>query len=323
MARELDLDLALAELGRRLPDGEARAMLAAKKTLLLRPLQRLLGRPHALGGFLGRFDGELWRVEGEGVVLRANPADFLTRLYEFLDMEERPQTVPAEKIWDHDQEILEHARGFYAEVARRTGVRAWPELEELFAGPLSRDLCGGDPVLWERCRAFHRGFRVGMELLLLLPRIGCRSGFLQVGVAEDLRPVFPERFRDPRDMARSIQALAPLPPASADEIVAPSGGTFYAREAPHLPALVEEGDHFETGQPLFVIEVMKMFNKVRAPFPGTVVENRMRDRDGTVVKKGEVIFKIEPDQRASQESPEAARERVRAATLALLELEEG
>ena len=40
------------------------------------------------------------------------------------------------------------------------------------------------------------------------------------------------------------------------------GGTFYAREAPHLPPLVDEGDHFEAGQPLFIIEVMKMFNKV-------------------------------------------------------------
>ena len=75
------------------------------------------------------------------------------------------------------------------------------------------------------------------------------------------------------------------------------GGTFYAREAPHLPPLVEEGQHFEAGQPLFVIEVMKMFNKVLAPFAGTVVESLMADRDGAVVKKGERDLPIEPDER--------------------------
>jgi biotin carboxyl carrier protein len=96
------------------------------------------------------------------------------------------------------------------------------------------------------------------------------------------------------------------------------GGTFYAREAPALPPLVEEGDHFEAGQPLFVVEVMKMFNKVLAPFSGTVVQNLMRDKDGTVVKKGQVIFRIEPDARLEQEDPEAVAARRRSTTLSLL-----
>ena len=97
------------------------------------------------------------------------------------------------------------------------------------------------------------------------------------------------------------------------------GGTFYAREAPQLPPLVGEGDHFEVGQPLFVIEVMKMFNKVLAPFAGTVVESRMRDQDGTVVKKGQVIFRIEPDERAIVEAPEAITARRREVTVSLFD----
>ena len=63
---------------------------------------------------------------------------------------------------------------------------------------------------------------------------------------------------------------------------------------------------------------MKMFNKVVAPFAGTVVENVMKDRDGTVVKKGERIFRIEPDERIEPESPEARAVRARETTLALL-----
>jgi hypothetical protein len=37
-----------------------------------------------------------------------------------------------------------------------------------------------------------------------------------------------------------------------------------------------------------------------------------------VVAKGQVIFRIEPDERVEEESPEAIAERRRAATLALL-----
>ena len=72
------------------------------------------------------------------------------------------------------------------------------------------------------------------------------------------------------------------------------------------------------GEPLFVIEVMKMFNKYLAPFSGTVTENLMADADGSIVKKGEVIFKIEPDERIEVESPEAVASRRRNATLAVL-----
>jgi biotin carboxyl carrier protein len=87
-----------------------------------------------------------------------------------------------------------------------------------------------------------------------------RSAFLDIRVEEDLSIAFPERFADETRAAELARALAPPPPAAFDEIVTPMGGTFYAREAPHLPALIEEGQHFDAGQALFVIEVMKMFN---------------------------------------------------------------
>jgi biotin carboxyl carrier protein len=318
LAADLDLDVAFAELLRRQREEGAREVLAGKETLVLRPLAALLHRPHALGGFLGRYDGVLWRFEGGAPRFEANAVRFLERLYHFLDMEERPGAPPSEKIWDHDQEVLARAHEFYAEVARRTGAESQSELDKLFAGKPSKALCGGDAELWRACVASHRGFQLGLELLLLIPRIGRRSGFLDVGVGEDLAPFFPEIFTEKEAMAERVRALAPPPAASADEIVTPMGGTFYAREAPHLPLLVEVGEHFEAGQPLFIIEVMKMFNKIHAPFAGTVVENRMAERDGQVVQKGQVIFRIEPDVRVERESEDARAARVRAATLALL-----
>ncbi len=316
----LDLDLAASEILGRLDHAEAKQALAAQETLLKRPLAKLFGRPHSLAGFLGRYDGVLWEREGEDLRFVKTPIAFLDALYLYLDMEERPDVSPSEKIWDHDEEILAAGRAFYRTVAERTGAADWASIEALFASDDgAAKLCEGDDALWHQCQASHRGFSVGAPLLLLIPRIGIRSEFLDVTVNEELASVFPERFLDAERMETDARALAPAPKASADEIVTPMGGNFYAREAPHLPLLVEEGQHFEEGQPLFIIEVMKMFNKVVAPFAGTVTKNLMADRDGAVVKKGEPILKIEPDERIEEESPEAREARIRAATLALLD----
>jgi pyruvate/2-oxoglutarate dehydrogenase complex dihydrolipoamide acyltransferase (E2) component len=75
---------------------------------------------------------------------------------------------------------------------------------------------------------------------------------------------------------------------------------------------------FEAGQPLFVIEVMKMFNRVSVPFSGRVIEVLLSDADGTIVQKGQPILKIEPDERVVLESPEAVAARRRTVTEALL-----
>jgi biotin carboxyl carrier protein len=85
---------------------------------------------------------------------------------------------------------------------------------------------------------------------------------------------------------------------------------FYGRETPEHELYVSEGSHFEAGDPLFIIEVMKMFNKVYAPFAGKI-DKVLVDDDGVIIKKGQAIFKITPDEKIVVESPEdiAARRR--------------
>jgi acetyl/propionyl-CoA carboxylase alpha subunit len=315
---DLDLDVAMEEIARRQPDAEARAVLALKQTLIVRPVQRLLANPHLLAGFLGRFDGRLWSAGSDGIAFAENPIHFLRELYHYLNMEDDPATPPSEKIWAHDEAILRAGLAFYEDIGRRAGKLSFAAVGKLFAGRRDDRVAGGDEALWRAVVAAHRGHQMGLDLLLLIPRLGAVSGFSEVVVGDDLRVVFPEAFLNPDANAELIRALAPPPAASADEIVTPMGGAFYGREAPHLPMLVDVGDHFEAGQPLFIIEVMKMFNKILAPFSGTVTENLMAGRDGTVVAKGQTIFRIEPDERVEEEAPETRAARRREATLALL-----
>jgi pyruvate/2-oxoglutarate dehydrogenase complex dihydrolipoamide acyltransferase (E2) component len=112
--------------------------------------------------------------------------------------------------------------------------------------------------------------------------------------------------------------LVPPLVAKSDEILAPTGGMFYSCEAPGMPPLVELGSHFEAGQPLYIIEVMKMFNKVNAPFSGTVDEILVED-DGSIISKGQVLFKITPDEKAVVELPEMVKARIETQTCEFLD----
>jgi acetyl/propionyl-CoA carboxylase alpha subunit len=318
LAAQVDLQLAVDQLLAGVGDRDARSAIAAKETLLLRPIRRLLADPHALAGFLGLHGGRLWQVEGDAIRFAANPIVFLRELYHYLDMDYTEEKPASEMIWQDDEELLGEALDFYAEIERRSGVADWDATNKLFRSRPNREIADGDSDLWKQCLAAHRGFQVGLELLLLIPRLGLRAGFNDVAVNKALEPVFPDRFLDPASVAALARGLEPPLQASSNEIVAPTGGAFFAREAPHLPLLVDEGDHFEAGQPLFIIEVMKMFNKVLAPFAGTVVENLMEDSDGTIVSAGQTIFRVEPDEVVVEESEDVMQARRRSVTLSLL-----
>ena len=102
------------------------------------------------------------------------------------------------------------------------------------------------------------------------------------------------------------KVLVPPPATKADEIVAAMGGTFYSQEAPHLPRVRRRRARTSTkGDPLYIIEVMKMFNKVYAPFAGTITAVLVDT--GTVVRKGQPLFKIQPDEVLVEEDPGRAR----------------
>ena len=128
----------------------------------------------------------------------------------------------------------------------------------------------------------------------------------------------PAELQDAELQQAMRKLLAPPPVASGNQILAESGGMYYSREAPEREPFVAVGDHFDEGDPLYVIEVMKMFNVVRASFSGTVDELLVAN-DGTVVKKGQPLFVITPDEALTGESAQAREARRAQKTRALVE----
>ena len=55
-------------------------------------------------------------------------------------------------------------------------------------------------------------------------------------------------------------------------IKSPIIGTFYRRQAPNKPLLVEIGDNIVQGQTLCVIEAMKLFNEIESEVSGKIVK---------------------------------------------------
>jgi biotin carboxyl carrier protein len=315
VARDVDLEHAWSAMVARCPDGEARDALALKKTLLLRPLERLLRNAHLLGGFIGRNDGRLFERTDKGYAFIGNPINTLSELYLYLNLESRPGRGASEMIWDHDQRILSDASEFYAVLGIALGSQDYAAIARALDG--TQPAKGLDAERWEACRAAHAGFQLGNELLLLIPAIAHAAQFDQVKVDGKLEALFPPLFTDTKTRVELQKALAPAPLAASDEIVTPMGGHFFSREAPHLPPLAIEGMHFSAGQPLFVIEVMKMFNKISVPFSGTITKIVLADSDGVAVTKGQAVFKIEPDERRVVETVQAVAERAKALTTKL------
>ncbi|HJV37136.1 biotin carboxylase N-terminal domain-containing protein [Geomonas sp.] len=271
-------------------------LLDRKGTLITRPIERLLGDPHLLSGWLS-LNTKNFRMEKGKVVWLRNPVGVLNETYEYLHMNYRPHKPAAEVIWSHDNELLQQALRFSRTIREKFGL-ARDEYDTLNEILQHEEPQGGfDADMWQQIRAAHFGFEAGLEMLGILFQIGINTKFWDLKVEDDLEIIIPPYLHDPELQARMKKVLVPPPATKADEIVAVCGGMYYGQEAPGMPPFVTEGMHFEKGQPLYIVEVMKMFNKVYAPFSGTIEKIIMTSGDGTIVTKGQPLFKVSPDEK--------------------------
>jgi acetyl-CoA carboxylase biotin carboxyl carrier protein len=94
-----------------------------------------------------------------------------------------------------------------------------------------------------------------------------------------------------------IAALAPAPAATAapvepgHTVKSPMVGTFYRSPSPDAKAFVEVGQAIKEGEPICIIEAMKIMNEIEADKSGTVT--RVLCENGQAVEFGQPLFVIE------------------------------
>ena len=272
------------------------ALLDRKGTLIIRPMERLLGDPHLLSGWLS-MNKKNFRIDNGKVVWLRNPLGVLNDTYEYLHMSFRSHKPAAEVIWGHDNDLLQQSLRFSRTLRETFGLERDQYFELCEILKHDKPQGGFDADTWEQIRSAHFGYEAGLELLGMLFLIGINTKFWDLRVEEDLEITIPDYLTDPELQTRMKKVLVPPPATKADEVVAACGGMYYAQEAPGMPSFVTEGMHFEKGQTLYIIEVMKMFNKINAQFSGTIDKILIQGGDGIIVQKGQPLFKVTPDEK--------------------------
>ncbi len=319
-ANQIDLEVAFNEIRQKYvaaagDNGKAwAAALDAKKLLLIRPLERLFAEPHYMSGWLS-INKDSLHIAGGEIKWQINPIEMLDKLYHYLNMDFEKGKPARYMIWDHDHDILTAAVSFYESLNEKVDAKDFPALQTLLASDTAPKGFSSDE--WAAVRSAHAGYYAGTEVLAVLMYIATETGFCELSVNPDLSITIPERLTNKDLQKQMAKVLVPPPAAKSDEVLAASGGMYYPREAPGMDVFVSEGDHFNTGDTLYIVEVMKMFNKVVAPFSGTIAKVLV-EGDGVIIKKGQPLFKIIPDEMIIIETPEEIAEMRRVKTIEFL-----
>ncbi len=85
-------------------------------------------------------------------------------------------------------------------------------------------------------------------------------------------------------------APAPAPAIQGHVVKAPMVGTFYRAPNPNSPPFVELGQAVKEGEPLCIIEAMKLLNEIEADKSGVVKEILVEN--GEPVEYGQPLFVI-------------------------------
>ena len=93
--------------------------------------------------------------------------------------------------------------------------------------------------------------------------------------------------------AAAAPVPSPAPKAPEGETVsAPMVGTFYTAPAPDQPPFVQVGDRVKKGQPLCLLEAMKMMSEVTAPCDCEITA--VLKENGALVSFGDGLFGYKP-----------------------------
>ena len=102
-------------------------------------------------------------------------------------------------------------------------------------------------------------------------------------IAASVAPGTPQMPVEDKDVKVSAQA-------GNEFINAPMPSRFYRSATPEEPPFVEIGDVVATGEPVAVLEVMKTYNPVEAPFSCEILEILVED--GDAVEYAQPLFRV-------------------------------
>jgi acetyl-CoA carboxylase biotin carboxyl carrier protein len=92
--------------------------------------------------------------------------------------------------------------------------------------------------------------------------------------------------------AAPAPAAAPVPPVETGHIVkSPMVGTFYRASSPNAKSFAEVGQQVKEGDPICIIEAMKIMNEIEADKSGTIV--KILVENGQPVEYGQSLIVIE------------------------------
>ena len=75
------------------------------------------------------------------------------------------------------------------------------------------------------------------------------------------------------------------------DVAAAMSGVFYRSPSPEDPPYVEVGAEVKKKQVLGLLETMKVFQKIKSPVKGKVIE--VLPENETPLKDGDIIFRVE------------------------------
>src|SRR5512140_1445264 len=128
------------------------------------------------------------------------------------------------------------------------------------------------------------------------------SGIAELEIAEGeervriTRALAPAHQHPPPAMHAATMAVAPAPASAVVQepeghtIKSPMVGTFYRSASPGAKAFVDIGDSVEVGDPLCIIEAMKLMNEIEADRAGVV--KAILAENGQAVEYGQPLVII-------------------------------
>jgi len=116
-----------------------------------------------------------------------------------------------------------------------------------------------------------------------------------VGVPMVAAPMMaaPAMAAAPAPVAAPVAAAAPAAPAAetGHVVKSPMVGTFYRASSPNAKAFAEVGQQIKEGEPICIIEAMKIMNEIDADKTGTIT--KILVENGQPVEFGQALFVIE------------------------------